>query len=373
MKIETLPLSQITPYDRNPRRNDHAVDAVAASIREFGFKVPIVIDAQGVIVTGHTRYKAAQKLGLTEAPCIRADDLTPEQVRAFRLADNKVGELADWDFDELQSELLELPSDYTDVFFPELEEKRTSCASQDDYEIDNNVNTYIHFGEKIYLGRHSLLCGDSTKETPFGDTIIFDHNFDDENLLFFIPPPDSAKNLLLFSDAFHFGSVSTAMAKGWIPRFEFVWDCVQSWYVPGRPLGRHKTCFCFGADINQVYNTETAIIQDGKKRKVRVVSNSRGKSLNVPYIGGSHIATCYQRSNTQLKKNNAFKYEKPVEWIGAILKFCNASSVYDMFAGSGCAIIACDQLDMTWNGVEIDPILCQNIVNRFKKYNGAPA
>ena len=108
MEILTLPLDQITPYDRNPRRNDHAVDAVAASIREFGFKVPLVIDAQGVIVTGHTRYKAAQKLGLASVPCIRADDLTPEQIRAFRLADNKVGELADWDEDLLSLELGEL-------------------------------------------------------------------------------------------------------------------------------------------------------------------------------------------------------------------------------------------------------------------------
>lgn len=124
MKIETLPLSQITPYDRNPRRNDHAVDAVAASIREFGFKVPIVIDSAGVIVTGHTRYKAAQKLGLTEAPCIRADDLTPEQVRAFRLADNKVGELADWDFDILADELEALPDyDWEELGFENMRDK----------------------------------------------------------------------------------------------------------------------------------------------------------------------------------------------------------------------------------------------------------
>ena len=108
MEIQNLPLDQITPYERNPRRNDHAVDAVAASIREFGFKVPLVIDASGVIVTGHTRYKAAQKLGLASVPCIRADDLTPEQIRAFRLADNKVGELADWDEDLLALELGEL-------------------------------------------------------------------------------------------------------------------------------------------------------------------------------------------------------------------------------------------------------------------------
>lgn len=109
MKIINLPIDQIIPYERNPRKNDGAVEAVAASIREFGFKVPIVVDSANVIVTGHTRHKAARKLGLTECPCIRADDLTPEQVRAYRLADNKVAELAEWDFDLLAAELAELP------------------------------------------------------------------------------------------------------------------------------------------------------------------------------------------------------------------------------------------------------------------------
>ncbi|MBO5789654.1 MAG: ParB N-terminal domain-containing protein [Clostridia bacterium] len=105
MKIEELSLSEITPYEKNPRRNDNAVEYVAESIRQFGFKVPLVIDENGVIVTGHTRYKAAQQLGLKTVPCIRATDLTPEQIKAFRLADNKVAEFASWDFELLQEEL----------------------------------------------------------------------------------------------------------------------------------------------------------------------------------------------------------------------------------------------------------------------------
>lgn len=108
MKIEELQLSEITPYEKNPRRNDNAVEYVAESIRKFGFKVPLVIDANGVIVTGHTRYKAAQQLGMKTVPCIRATDLTSEQIKAFRLADNKVAEFASWDFELLQGELQEL-------------------------------------------------------------------------------------------------------------------------------------------------------------------------------------------------------------------------------------------------------------------------
>ena len=105
MQIITKKLSDLRPYARNPRKNDQAVDAVANSIREFGFKVPIVIDKNGEIIAGHTRYKAAKKMKLEEIPCIIADDLTEEQIKAFRLADNKVGELADWDFDLLSDEL----------------------------------------------------------------------------------------------------------------------------------------------------------------------------------------------------------------------------------------------------------------------------
>jgi DNA modification methylase len=105
MDIQLKKLADITPYERNPRKNDEAVKYVAESIKQFGFKVPIVIDKDGIIVAGHTRYKAAKKLNLGEVPCIVADDLTDEQVKAFRLADNKVAEKAEWDFDLLDIEL----------------------------------------------------------------------------------------------------------------------------------------------------------------------------------------------------------------------------------------------------------------------------
>lgn len=101
-------LDELREYENNPRNNENAVAAVAASIKEFGFKVPIVIDKDGVIIAGHTRAKAAAMLGLQTVPCIVADDLTDEQIRAFRLADNKTGELAGWDFEKLEAELAEL-------------------------------------------------------------------------------------------------------------------------------------------------------------------------------------------------------------------------------------------------------------------------
>lgn len=108
MEIREIPVAQLIPYAKNPRKNDKAVDAVAQSIEQFGFKVPCVVDRDNVLVTGHTRVKAAKKLGLKTVPCVVADDLTEEQVKAFRLADNKVGEIADWDWDLLAEEALEI-------------------------------------------------------------------------------------------------------------------------------------------------------------------------------------------------------------------------------------------------------------------------
>ena len=107
-KIVVLPIAEVRPYEKNPRKNSGAVKYVKESIRQFGFKVPIVIDSNRVIVCGHTRLLAAKSLGMTEVPCIMADDLTDDQIKAFRIADNKVGEFSKWDFDLLDSELEEL-------------------------------------------------------------------------------------------------------------------------------------------------------------------------------------------------------------------------------------------------------------------------
>jgi hypothetical protein len=111
MEIESIRIEDIKPYENNPRFNDEAVEGVKESIKQFGFKIPMVIDKNNVIVCGHTRYKASVGLGLKEIPCIRADDLTDEQIRAFRIADNKVSEVAEWDLNKLQIELEDISLD----------------------------------------------------------------------------------------------------------------------------------------------------------------------------------------------------------------------------------------------------------------------
>ena len=115
MEIIELPIKALKPYKRNPRKNDKAVEYVANSIRQFGFKVPIVIDENYEIVCGHTRWKAAKVIGLESVPCIMADDLNEDQIRAFRLADNKTAEMADWDFDLLELEFNDIDPELFDM------------------------------------------------------------------------------------------------------------------------------------------------------------------------------------------------------------------------------------------------------------------
>lgn len=136
MQVIERKIEDIRPYENNPRDNSKAIDAVAASIKEFGFKVPIVIDKDGVIVTGHTRYKASKKLGLKKVPCIIADDLTDEQIKAFRLADNKTAELAEWDQELLEIELDEIETlDMSDFGF-----NNTDISDEDNLETQMDID-----------------------------------------------------------------------------------------------------------------------------------------------------------------------------------------------------------------------------------------
>lgn len=154
MEVFELPLGELIPYENNPRKNDEAVEKVAASIREFGFKVPIIVDKENVIVAGHTRLKAAEVLGLKTVPVIRADDLTDEQVKAFRLADNKTAELAEWDLSALAEELEKLKDfDMTQFGFDDLKidediERKEVGEIEEKYQIIIDCENEIDMQEK---------------------------------------------------------------------------------------------------------------------------------------------------------------------------------------------------------------------------------
>lgn len=136
MQIINIKLNLLKPYENNPRNNENAVEYVANSIKEFGFKVPIIIDKNNTIVCGHTRYLASKKLGLTEVPCVIADDLTPDKIQAFRLIDNKTNEFATWNEDLLLEELKAIENiDMTEYGFEEISEK------MDEIDVDKYTQT----------------------------------------------------------------------------------------------------------------------------------------------------------------------------------------------------------------------------------------
>src|SRR5215831_1430550 len=172
MQVEMRPIGTIRPYENNPRQNDAGVDAVAASIREFGFRQPIVVDEDGVIIVGHTRYKAALKLGLERVPVHVAVGLSPAQAKAYRLADNQTATLSGWDDDKLSQELAQLQEldfdlNLTGFSGDELLRLLGSDANEgltDPDAIPEPPDQAItRPGDLWRLGKHRLLCGDSSK------------------------------------------------------------------------------------------------------------------------------------------------------------------------------------------------------------------
>lgn len=162
MEIKNIDLDQIKPYEKNPRKNDASVKYVKNSIEQFGFKVPIILDKENIIVCGHTRYKAAQELKFKTVPCIYADDLTDEQIKAFRLADNKVGEFSEWDFEALSGELKGITELDMSAFGFMAEAAELEEVKEDDFEPDLPEEPKSKLGDIYKLGNHKLICGDST-------------------------------------------------------------------------------------------------------------------------------------------------------------------------------------------------------------------
>lgn len=162
MELVTLKLDEIKPYERNARKNDQAVAAVAESIRQCEYIAPIIVDENHVILAGHTRWKALKQLGRTEAECVVKPGLTDERKRKYRLLDNKTAELADWDFDLLADELDGLDFGELDLDWGIKDEVNTSVI-EDEYEPIPPDNPKSKVGDIYQLGRHRLMCGDSTK------------------------------------------------------------------------------------------------------------------------------------------------------------------------------------------------------------------
>ena len=366
--------NDLIPYANNPRLNDNAVDAVAASIKEFGFKVPIVVDSENVIINGHTRLKAAHKLGLKQVPCIVADDLTPEQVKAFRLADNKTSELAEWDIDELDIELGEIQDIdmYAFGFDIEIDDMDEATGVKEDEAPEvKDGDPKAKMGDIYQLGRHRLMCGDSTDVTAIDrlmDGVKADMVFCDAPYGYKYESNYQDKYKMLQNDdkILDFIPAIWGTMKDNCPVYEFCgWQSLKQWleYFENTSLELKnviiwkKNSWSMG-DLKGAYAGQYEVILYLNKGRVE--------------LNGARDTDIWEFDREPPKMHPTMK---PIELIAYALSKSSKKGdvVLDCFGGSGSTLIACEQTGRKCYTCEIDQKYVDVIIARYEKLTGNKA
>lgn len=386
MKVEAKSIDEIKPYENNPRDNDDAVDAVANSIKEFGWQQPIVVDNEGVIIAGHTRYKAAKKLGLKHVPVVVADNLTPDQVKAYRLADNKTAELADWDMDLLNEELDQIRDidmsqfGFDDLDSLELEDADT--AKDDNFDEATPAEPKSKSGQIYQLGRHRLMCGDSTNKSDV-KALMGGYQAD----LLLTDPPYNVD---------YTGKTKTAMkiANDHLKGDDFykflysAFDCAKEnmkdgaayyvWYASGTPMS-----YVFNKALNDVgMKVRQQLIWE--KNQI-VIGRQDYQWQHEPCLygwneDGSHAWYSDRKQSTVLhfdkpQRSDLHSTMKPIPLFDYQIKNSSKSGdiVLDLFGGSGTSIMACEQDGLTCYTMEFDPKYVDVIIKRWEEFTGKRA
>lgn len=427
MKIEQRMLKDVRPYENNPRVNDDAVASVAASIREFGFRQPIVVDEDGVIIVGHTRYKAAQQLGLEKVPVHVAKGLTPAQVKAYRIADNQTATLAEWNYDLLPIELADLQGlnfdldllgfdtdELAKILSPEL--KDGQCDPDDVPAPPDEATTQK--GDLWLLGEHRLLCGDSSAVADV------DRLLDGQPIhLCNTDPPYNVKveprsnnaiaaGLSSFQGTTHHQKLDVERhpekakptakklrAKDRPLANDFVTDeqfdgLLDAWFgnvarvlVPGRGFyiwGGYANCANYPPFLkkHELYFSQALIWV--KEHPVLTRKDFMGNHEWCFYGWKEGAAHVYLGPNNatdvwSVKKVNPQSMvhltEKPVELAVRAMQYSSreGENILDLFGGSGSTLIAAEQTGRKAFLMELDPLYCDVIVQRFEKFSGRKA
>lgn len=375
MKIETALLNSITPYARNPRRNAGAVATVKASLQEYGWQQPIVVDKDRVIIVGHTRYLAALELGWTEAPVHIAAQLTPAQTKAYRLMDNKSHERAEWDTDLLALEMVDLQGMEFDLSLtgfdmteldalaaPDGNATEGDTEPQIDRAEELRVKWGVETGDLWQLGDHRLLCGDSTKAEDVA-RVMGGERAD----LCLTDPPYGVKMDKGFEG---FGGFGTPIARR---QYADNWDNDRPDKIAFELMqSTSKLCIVFGgnffADI--LPRSTHWIVWD--------------KLNTMPTFGDCELA--WTNSDRKSVKKYTVEYngligkekerfhptQKPLNLFVSILKDYSADnqSVYEPLSGSGTTIIACENLGRKCRAIEISPAYVAVALERWATHTG---
>ena len=412
MKIIEKKLDDLIPYANNPRQNDNAVQGVAESSRQFGFKNPIIIDKDNVIVAGHTRYKASRLLGLKTVPTITADDLSEAQVRAFRIADNRTAEAATWDEILLAEELNAVKDDFDmdALGFGDLLKEIDPDAYEDEYEEELPEEPKSQYGDVYQLGRHRLMCGDSTKAEDYEallegtqvDLIVTDppYNVDYEGQGGAKIQNDSMSNAsfaAFLTDAFK--AMKAALRPGgafyiWhadSTRYEFLQGLdhaglqtrqILVWVKSSITLGRqdyqwkHEPAIYGwkdGAAHHFTLDRSLPTVLEDQPNVAKMTKDEMKdyiKDLRARIDEGSTVLRVDKPTSSDLHPTM-----KPVRLIAQLIR--NSSKrgdrILDIFGGSGTTLIAAEQLDRSCYMMELDPRYTDVIVARWEKMTGQTA
>jgi DNA modification methylase len=412
MNIIYKKLDEIIPYVNNPRKNDKAVDSVALSIENYGFKVPIVIDQKNEIVTGHTRYKASVKLGLKEVPCIIADDLTPAQIKAYRIADNKVSEASEWDMELVKIELDGL-KEFTGF---DLEDFNVDNKEQEYNTIEaiENINVPITKRGDIWkLGNHRLMCGDSTNlgdvkklmngnkgkilftSPPYSDMRDYNGNKDlsINNLIKFIPIYKEFTNYQVINLGIQ--RKDHEIQEYWNEYIKKAKECKYkflAWNVWNKnsimSIGQYSSFFPISHEWIFVFGTEFYDINLTWEKKEKSISKkmkkttTRQKDGTLRYTNVGDASNYYKKMesvlslNAELSNNRKlhpaiFPIELPSEYIKSMTN--KKEIIIEPFGGSGTTMIACQQNDRICYMMELDERYCDVIRNRWEQFTGEEA
>lgn len=406
-QLEYWPVSDLVEYARNPRKNDHAVDKVAAAIREFGFRVPVLAKSDKTIVDGHLRLKAAKKLGLEAVPVMLCDDMTDAQIKAFRISVNRVAEFADWDDELLRIELDELGElgfdlELTGFSLDEIEELQVDPEPEEGLTDEGAVPEVTEVpvtveGDVWLLGNHRLMCGDSTSIDAV-ETLMDGAK---AQFCFTSPPYNSAAKFeSVHSKAkksggkgFYAGGYSDDRTSD--EYIQFNADIISTMEAVAAD---DFTC-CYNINYNKNSPSEYIDIIAAAKRSIPLVETIVWEKAMAVSLQGDNLTRIYEfifvlaKGRFKINKNrteclrNLWKISNiganhenhkacfPVALVEEGIKnFCpHGGTIIEPFGGTGTTAIAAEKLGCKSHVMELDPKYCDVIIKRWQDFTGKPA